>query len=429
MSLGHRLTIKMSGAMASASLAVTIVVVASMSSGHPLFSWAALRGLIPLLCILFIAAKFQPVGLADKYRIATFLMDGVSWAALTFALALEGPTVFVSLAACIALMTASALLLRASLRVHIAFAAPVTLATVAALLLRADTLSITLVSTVLLYLATTILLVRLGQITRTSSDAPLQEGHAMSTTHYPSTPTANRAEFHFQDGFKLVAGLQQELRRPLHAILGMVVLAKGEVLHENVTLRHRLDSLSQCSKDMLSLIEDAYDLCLFEADEFKPDITEFDLDELIRSVHTEFEAFASGRQLLIINLLAGQTTVTGDATRLRRLLLKVLVHVEQVHPSRTIALEVWRMPNLDIVEFEIESFAGTLRSKVPHQPNLTETRRNEPASIPLCDDTNHGIALANSIARSLGGCLEPRVDLDVLSYLPHLKASMTATSC
>ena len=412
-----------SKAMATVSVVATFLLMISMGFGHPLFSWTALRGLMPLICILLVATKFQAGGWVGSYRTAALLMDGTSWAALTYAFASSGQNVFPALTVCIALVTFSALLLRTSSGFHIAFAVPTTLATVAVLLQRADALSITLAATVLLYFMTTALMVKLGQSASTSPDAPLTGAHAIEPTH-PSAPAANRAEFHLQDSFRLVAGLQQELRRPLHAILGMAALAKGEASPENVTLHHRLDSLSQCSHDMLSIIEDAHDLCLLEADEFKPDSTEFELRELIEAVQTEFEAVASGHQLLIINQLVGPTRALGDAVRLRKLLLKVLAHIEQMHPGRTIAMEVWRMrmPNLDVVEFEIEGFAGTLPSKVPRQFNLdTERRQSRPSRSPHGANASHGIAVADSIARSLGGSLESRVDLDVMSYLLRLR--------
>jgi signal transduction histidine kinase/HPt (histidine-containing phosphotransfer) domain-containing protein/ActR/RegA family two-component response regulator len=129
--------------------------------------------------------------------------------------------------------------------------------------------------------------------------------------------TANRAKSAF------LANMSHEIRTPLNAITGMVHLMQRELADE--LQRHRLRTVDEAARHLLSLVDDVLDLSKIESGKLMLEAIDFDLDALItRSCALVAErAQDKGLRLEVDNRAPG-VWLRGDPTRLAQLMLNLL---------------------------------------------------------------------------------------------------------
>lgn len=202
----------------------------------------------------------------------------------------------------------------------------------------------------------------------------------------------------------LIAELHQELRRPLHSIMGMSELALTGV--DDVQLRHRLDAMVACGQQMLSIVDDALDLSMLDAGELAANGVPFDLFELIEATRAAFlqSALHSQNIVTVSQRWVGSTQVMGDERRLQKALMKLLTHAASIRVDESISLEIWRHrpPDGELVLMSIER-------------SLPEFSAD--ASVPLEIAEDVGLSIAAGIAKALGGSLKIACDDKRLRYL------------
>jgi len=202
-----------------------------------------------------------------------------------------------------------------------------------------------------------------------------------------------------------LANMSHEIRTPMNAIIGLAHLLRGEVA--GTRSADRLEKIMQSARHLLDIINDILDLSKIEAGKLALEITDFELEGVLRSVCTivSDRAQAKGIELVVEVDPHLPRIARGDATRLRQALLNYASNAVKFTERGSIALRLWRVAerNGEIeVRFEVEDtgigiapqIAQTL-FKAFQQADSSTTRR--------FGGTGLGLAITKRLAELMHG--------------------------
>ena len=200
-----------------------------------------------------------------------------------------------------------------------------------------------------------------------------------------------------------LANMSHELRTPLNAILGFSdLLRRDPAMAENH--RRELAIIGRAGRHLQTLIDDVLEISRIEAGRSELHLEAFDLDELLNAVEEmiRLRAVEKGLELQVERQGPSSTYVTGDARRLRQVLLNLLGNAVKYTDSGRVRLSVqcereqWHF----VVEDTGPGIQQADRHRIFDAFYQTETgaARGEGAGL--------GLAIANEFVRLMGGCLE-----------------------
>lgn len=149
---------------------------------------------------------------------------------------------------------------------------------------------------------------------------------------------ANQAKSRF------LADMSHEIRTPLNSVIGFAnILLKNR--HGNLTAEDIsfLDRIAKNGKHLLALINHILDLAKVEARKVELEITEVELDKLVKEVIAQLEGQIHERDVrLISDLPASMTTIKTDGTRLKQIIINLVANALKFtdHGSVTVAVAV-----------------------------------------------------------------------------------------
>jgi signal transduction histidine kinase len=109
---------------------------------------------------------------------------------------------------------------------------------------------------------------------------------------------------------QFLANMSHELRTPLNAILGYTELILDKIYGETpLKMRSVLERVQINGRHLLGLINDVLDLSKIEAGELRLTLSDYSLEDVVRTVFTGVEALAAGKGL------AFKTEITPDLPR------------------------------------------------------------------------------------------------------------------
>ncbi|WP_448190212.1 ATP-binding protein [Azospirillum sp. sgz301742] len=140
-----------------------------------------------------------------------------------------------------------------------------------------------------------------------------------------------------------LAAMSHEIRTPMNGIIGYATFL--EDLATTADQRHYARQLRQASRSLLAIINDVLDFSKIEAGKVRVDSAPFDLREAVEQVVALVQPDAREKGLDLRLDLAPDlpACVTGDAVRLRQILLNLLSNAVKFTPRGGVALSVLRL--------------------------------------------------------------------------------------
>ncbi|HVC78139.1 MAG TPA: hybrid sensor histidine kinase/response regulator [Candidatus Micrarchaeaceae archaeon] len=134
---------------------------------------------------------------------------------------------------------------------------------------------------------------------------------------------------------EFLANMSHEMRTPLSSILGFtdLLLTSSQVLADQERVRRYLQNIHTSGKHLMALIADVLDLTKIEARRVDLNFTEVDLNELLASVHEMMRPIAASKGVEVRFQPSGPLWVSGDATRLRQIILNLTMNGVKFTPS------------------------------------------------------------------------------------------------
>jgi PAS domain S-box-containing protein len=134
-----------------------------------------------------------------------------------------------------------------------------------------------------------------------------------------------------------LANMSHEIRTPMNAIIGLTHLLQRENPREDQS--KRLGKIDASASHLLSLISDILDLSKIEAGKLILETTNFDVNEMLESIHSLFREQLQSKHLSF-DFDRGDVPIhlSGDSTRLRQALLNYVANAVKFTDSGSISL-------------------------------------------------------------------------------------------
>ncbi len=201
---------------------------------------------------------------------------------------------------------------------------------------------------------------------------------------------------------ELVANVSHDLRTPLASLQGYLetlILKQGELSEEEK--QSYIEIATRHAVHLSELVDDLFELAKLEANEVKPNLEPFALQELVQDVIHKFELKARQHGVqLVQNLEKDPPFVLGDVGLIERVLDNLLDNALR-HTPRGGTVTLVLTPHDDAVSLEVvDTGCGIAPKDIPH---IFERFYVSPE--PERKGTGLGLAIARSIVELHGGMI------------------------
>lgn len=145
---------------------------------------------------------------------------------------------------------------------------------------------------------------------------------------------------------EFLANMSHEIRTPMHGVLGMVRLLKGTPL--NGEQKEFVGLIDVSAQNLLTIVNDVLDFSKIEAGKLELESAEFSLEELISLIVGMLLPQAQEHSLSLLCRIdrAVPDRLTGDAGRLRQILVNLVSNAIKFTSAGHVLLQVDRVPAL-----------------------------------------------------------------------------------
>ncbi len=213
---------------------------------------------------------------------------------------------------------------------------------------------------------------------------------------------ANRAKSAF------LANTSHELRTPLNGMIGLARLAREPDLPEARRVKY-LDQIADSAQALGGIITDILDLSKIEAGKLDLETTDFDLGELMRSLHQAYATLAAEHGLTLELELADNArgTVSGDPLRVRQIVTNYLSNALKFTARGAVKLRAQRLDGADggpsaRLLFEVEDSGSGIEPQVLARLFKPFTQADE-STTRRFGGTGLGLSICHELASLMGG--------------------------
>ncbi|MFN8066729.1 MAG: ATP-binding protein [Vicinamibacterales bacterium] len=202
-----------------------------------------------------------------------------------------------------------------------------------------------------------------------------------------------------------VANMSHELRTPLNAIIGYSELLKEDAEAQgNETSAQDLVKILTAGRHLLSLINDVLDLSKIEAGRMELELSDFEFDDIVRSVVTTSEHMAEGRgDALSLEIPTPVGQVRLDRTKVQQVLLNLVGNAIKFTEKGRITVRVTCEPGNVILVAISDTGIGMTPEQIGRlfqeftQADASTTRRY--------GGTGLGLAISRKLASMMAGSI------------------------
>ncbi|PPT93093.1 hybrid sensor histidine kinase/response regulator [Xanthomonas theicola] len=205
---------------------------------------------------------------------------------------------------------------------------------------------------------------------------------------------------------RFLATLGHEVRTPMTGVLGMSELLLATPLDPRQ--RGYTESIRRAGTHLLRLVNDALDLARIEAGRLDLDQQPFDLGQLIAELEAMMAPMAHRRGLAFAldNAMPTEVTASGDATRVRQILLNLLNNAIKFTDHGRVALRIAPLHDNQGVRFEVADSGPGINAE--QQARLFQRFEQADGSRTAAryGGSGLGLAICQELAVAMGGRIE-----------------------
>lgn len=204
---------------------------------------------------------------------------------------------------------------------------------------------------------------------------------------------------------EFLASMSHEIRNPMNGVVGLS--AAIDTAHLDDEGRHRFALLRHCASHLASLLEDILDFSKLQSGTIELDPQPFVVSELLDAV-SAITSPASAHVGVPVEIALGPSVpprLTGDARRIRQVLLNYVTNALKYAPHGQIDLTVWARPakggRVSVTFAVTDMGAGIPASE--HERIFEKFERGAGARSNHIPGTGMGLAVCRKLAVAMGG--------------------------
>jgi len=201
---------------------------------------------------------------------------------------------------------------------------------------------------------------------------------------------------------RFLANLSHEIRTPMTGVLGMAELLLSTPL--NTTQHRYVQAISQAGDHLLRLVNDALDLARIEAGHLELEQKTFALTPLLDEITALVAPMAEKHGLHFIHQPpAFSVSVTGDATRLRQILLNLLTNSVKFTQHGQISLDVELFAEGTGMALTITDTGPGIHAQQQERLFQRFAQIGNNANPPRYSGSGLGLAICQELTAAMGG--------------------------
>ncbi len=202
---------------------------------------------------------------------------------------------------------------------------------------------------------------------------------------------------------RFLATLGHEVRTPMTGVLGMSELLLTTPL--DATQRNYAGAIQQAGSHLLRLVNDALDLARIEAGRLELESRPFDLAALLEEVVALMAPMAERRGLEFARriTLPGPVAVTGDAMRVRQILMNLLGNAIKFTEHGQVALAITLLPDQSGMQLEISDTGPGINADQQQRLFQRFEQADGPRTASRYGGSGLGLAICQELAMAMGG--------------------------